>query len=74
MPCNVLTIDSEHKKRVDQTQGIRGGDGGAGGEEVVGGVTRTKIHHLWDNRKMGRGRFAGIEERGDKGSHHMDQL
>lgn len=33
MPCNVLTIDSETKKLVDQTQGIRRGDDGAEGGE-----------------------------------------
>lgn len=55
---------------MDQTQGIIGGDDGAG----VRGMTRTKIYHLWDNGKMGRGRLVRREEWGDKASHHMDQL
>lgn len=52
LPCNVSTIDSGHKKRVDQTrtreelkEGLAGG----------WGVTWAKRYQLWDNVKMGRG-------------------
>lgn len=53
MPCNVSTIDSGHKKRVDQTrrreelkEGLAGG---------WWGVTWARRYQLWDNVKMGKG-------------------
>lgn len=58
MPCNVSTIDPEHKKKGGSDRRREElGEGKARGGGVD--VTSAKRYHLWDNVKMGWGWWGG---------------